>query len=81
MGEAKRRRSATGKSHIVDYFQRFKKAVTRDRETRAGVRSNKAAVPKRERAKEMRALKKEYGLSRSDIGAIGAGHMEAPWEA
>lgn len=79
-GEAKRRRKAAGKPRMVDHFQRFKKMVTRDKETRAPVRSNEAEVSQRDRAKDMRALKKEYGLTRTQMGAIGAGHMEAPWE-
>ena len=80
MGEAMRRRQATGKTRMVDYFGKFKKAVTRERDKKAEVRSHGNVVSKRQRAKEMRALKREYGLTRSDIGAIGAGDMKAPWE-
>ena len=38
-------------------------------------------IPKRVRAKIHRALKREFGLTRRHMGAIGAGHMVPPWEA
>ena len=40
-----------------------------------------AEVSKRDRAKGRRGLKRQYGLTRRDMGAIGAAHMAAPWEA
>ncbi len=40
---------------------------------------NVHAVPKRERAKAKGLLKRRYGLTRRDMGAMGAGHREAPW--
>ena len=36
-------------------------------------------IPKRTRARFKRQLKREHGLTRRDMGAIGAGHMEKPW--
>ena len=38
----------------------------------------KHPIPKRERAKIRRRLKNRFGLTRRDIGAIGAGHMNPP---
>lgn len=37
-------------------------------------------MPKRERTKLKRALKRKYQLTRAEQGAIGAGHMQFPWE-
>ena len=67
----------------VDWFQKYKEAqrVQVKRVVTAHARSKKGdRVPRRDRAKDKRGLKKEYGLTRSHMGAIGAGHMKAPWE-
>jgi hypothetical protein len=37
-------------------------------------------IPKRVRAKNKRWVKKQFGLTRRQMGAIGAGHMTAPWK-
>ena len=76
-------RFARGRERKVDHFSRYKKAqrVKVERVLVAHQRSKKGdRVSKRDRAKEMRKLKKEYGLNRRQISMIGAGHMEAPWE-
>ena len=38
-------------------------------------KKQKAEVPKRIRAKLKRAWKRAHGLTRRDMGAIGAGHL------
>ncbi len=75
-----RRFNQVGKTRMVDYFFKRRLAVMRQGDALVLPRRNKASVSQRERAKDMRALKKQYGLTRSQMGAIGAGHMEAPWE-
>ena len=69
-----------GRSRRVDHFEKYKeKLVSRF----AGASLNprgKNLVSRRDRAKAMRSLKKEYELTRSQMGAIGAGDMKAPWE-
>ena len=46
---------------------------------RTPARSSKGArVPKRTRAKIRSRFKRHYRLTRREIGAIGAGHLEAP---
>ena len=36
---------------------------------------------KKDRLRTARERKRTYGLSRRDLGAIGAGHREAPWRS
>lgn len=35
-------------------------------------------IPKRERAKRRRTIKRHFGLNRRQVGAIGEGHMAPP---
>lgn len=44
----------------------------------AKLRLSGTRIPKRERAKLRRRLNRKYGLNRRTLGAIGAGHAEAP---
>ena len=39
-----------------------------------------SVVSKRKRAKLYRLVKRKYGLTRRDMGAIGAGDRKAPWK-
>ena len=49
------------------------------RSSRTPSRSSKGPrVPKRTRAKIRGRLKRRFGLNRRQLGAIGAGHREAP---
>ncbi len=67
----------------VDHFEKYKEAqrVMLNRVVTAHARSKKGdRVLKRVRAKDKRWVKKQYGLTRRQMGAIGAGHMKAPWD-
>ncbi len=67
----------------VDHFQKYKKRQRDMASKFAGEKpkpKQKAVLSRRYRAKEMRKVKKQYGLTRSQMGAIGAGHMKPPWE-
>ena len=72
------------RSRKVDHFASYKKQQRSKTSNRKYIKYKpsvkKGRVSKRDRAKEMRALKKEYGLNRREISMIGAGHKEAPWE-
>ncbi len=41
-------------------------------------RAGRHGLPKRERAKRRRRIKRRFNLTRRESGAIGAGHLEAP---
>ncbi len=40
----------------------------------------RAGISRRERGKRRRGIKRLFKLNRRQMGAIGAGHMAAPWE-
>jgi len=66
----------------VDHFEKYKEAqvVKVERVVTAHQRSKKEGrLTKKERGAAMRDFKRKYGLNRSQMGAIGAGHKEAPW--
>lgn len=68
----------------VDHFAKYRVAQRSKTENRRNVKyepSKKGGrTLKRDRAKDKRWVKKQHGLTRRDMGAIGAGHMKAPWE-
>jgi len=79
MGEAKRRgtraerRAAPkGRPKIWEAIGRFWRYLTDAEKVKA------RPIPKRQRAKSKRAFKRRHGLTRSQCGAIGAGHRERP---
>lgn len=85
-GEAKRRGTfAERKVKHRGVGWKAKAAVIPERARRAlrqaagmdNFKKREARIPKRERAKLKRAIKKQFGYTRRDVSRIGAGHREA----